>query len=67
MARLLCTLIFWVLMTADILASAVVVLLLYLPFVALKAIWLKLTGRIAKVTAESAAETEKPMLGHPGL
>lgn len=67
MARALSLLIFWVLMTADILVCAVVVLGLYLPFVALKAVWLKLTGRLDRVTADASIEPEKPMLGHPGL
>lgn len=64
-ARILSTLIFWILMTVDILGSIVVVLGLYLPFVVLKAIWLKLTGRIHHATGDpSVSDRERSMLHH---
>jgi hypothetical protein len=51
--KLLCYLIFLVLETLIILGSIVVVLCLYLPFVALKGAWLTATG---KVTPRVGAE-----------
>ena len=38
-------LVFWVLMTFLVAGAAVVVVFLYLPFVALKAVWMSVTGK----------------------
>lgn len=56
-ARVLSWLVFVVLMTCNIAASAVVVVLLYLPFVALKAVWQTARGK-AKVRPGSAGDSE---------
>ncbi|MBK8978010.1 MAG: hypothetical protein IPM29_19055 [Planctomycetes bacterium] len=45
-ARILSTIAFWILMTMLIAGGVVVVCCLYLPFVALKAAYLAVTGRI---------------------
>lgn len=55
--RILSYLIFVVLMTAIIIGSALVVMFLYLPFVAAKALWLTLAGRARlRVLGQTAHE-----------
>lgn len=57
-ARALSTLIFWILMCVLIPGAAVVVVFFYLPFVALKAIWLAITGRLSATTGLKAARSQ---------
>src|SRR5690606_36907060 len=45
-ARILSTLVFWILMIPIIIGSTFIVVAFYLPLVALKAAWLALTGRL---------------------
>jgi len=56
-ARIASTLIFWIVMTVLIAGALIVVPLLYLPFVALKALWLAVTGRLAEATGGAPAES----------
>jgi hypothetical protein len=49
-ARIVSTLIFCILMTVLITGAAVLVVTLYVPFVALKAIYYTVTGRLNEVT-----------------
>ena len=62
---LLSHLVFWPFMLCMTVGSALVVVFAYLPFVALKAIWLKATGRIDEVTGSrpSNSSTPKPHIG----
>ncbi|MGE0144561.1 MAG: hypothetical protein AB7I19_13540 [Planctomycetota bacterium] len=57
-ARALSTLIFWILMCVLIPGAAVVVVFFYLPFVALKAIWLAITGRLSATTGLKPGRTQ---------
>ena len=50
LARILSTILFWILMTFLILGAIPVVFGLYLPFVALKALYLAVTGQLSKHT-----------------
>ncbi len=65
--RLLCTLIFWILMTVLILGAIVLVIFVYVPLVVGKAIWLKVTGRFDEVTGSGAVDPEQRVNAHPGL
>lgn len=60
--RLLATLCFWLLMAVLIPGAVVVVCVLYLPFVALKGVWLKFTGRLdhARSTSQAKAAGADP-------
>ena len=62
--RILSYLIFVVLMTGIIVGSALVVVFLYLPFVALKAVWMTVAGR-ARLRVSSAAAHEGSTAGRP--
>lgn len=66
MARLLSNLLFWLLMIPIALGSLVFVVVAYLPFVALKAIWLAITGRLDRATGEPRAASGRPPPVHPG-
>lgn len=57
-ARILSTVIFWILMTGIILGSIVVVVCFYFPFVALKAAWLTVTGRLSEAIGEGDVPDE---------
>ena len=56
LARLLATAVFWLLMAVLIPGAVVVVFCLYLPFVALKGVWLKLSGRLDEARSTSRAK-----------
>lgn len=67
-ARIVSTVIFWLLMTVLVAGALVVVVGLYLPFVALKAAWYAATGRLSEVTGGDAemsdeADTARPHIG----
>ena len=51
MARLLATIFFWVWMTLLSAGALLVVVVLYIPFVVLKALLLTVTGRLHETTA----------------
>ena len=51
--RILCSLIFVVLMSVITVGSSVVVVFLYLPFVALKAVWMTTKGKARLRTAHA--------------
>ena len=50
LARILSHLVFWTFMAAMSVASLVFVVVVYLPFVALKAVWLAVSGRLHETT-----------------
>lgn len=56
--RLISQLIFWVLMIVLITGAAFVVVFLYLPFVALKALYLGLSGKLGRHGPGRRAESE---------
>lgn len=58
MARLLATIFFWVWMTFLGAGALVVVVVLYLPFVLLKALILTVTGRLHETTAIGNQKTD---------
>lgn len=62
---LLSHLVFWPFMLCMIAGSAVVVIFGYFPYVALKALWLKATGRIEEVTGpkQSTSSPPRPHVG----
>ncbi|MFO1052286.1 MAG: hypothetical protein U1F36_08740 [Planctomycetota bacterium] len=68
-ARILSTLIFWIVMTVVILGSIVLVLCVYLPFIVIgKALWLKLTGRLDRSLGHNEGQRAGQSIGaHPGL
>jgi hypothetical protein len=51
-ARIASHAVFWSFMTVMTVASFVFVLLVYLPFVALKAVWLAVSGRLHETTGQ---------------
>lgn len=57
--RLLSYLIFWLLMTLIILGSILVIVCLYLPFVAIKAAGMGLSGKLAGTNPESSLPAHK--------
>lgn len=61
-ARIACTLFFWIWMSILISGAVVVVFGLYLPFVALKALWVTVTGKLHEHTGlgNDAGEDEDP-------
>lgn len=57
--RVLARVVFAVLMTLSIVGSFFVVVLLYLPFVALKAIWLAARGKVALKSLRDEPQTRR--------
>lgn len=55
LSRLLATLCFWLLMAVLIPGAVVVVLCFYFPFVALKGVWMKLSGRLDEARGKAPA------------
>ena len=60
-ARILSTLAFWILMIPIIIGSTFIVVAFYLPFVALKAAWLALTGRLHEAIGERGDQAEQDL------
>ena len=65
MKRLASNLVFWLLMIPISVGSLVFVVVAYLPFVALKAAYLGLTGQLEKTTGRPATRDSAPPV-HPG-
>jgi hypothetical protein len=54
LARFLSNLTFWLIMAVLIPAAAVFVVVVYLPFIVLKAVWLTLTGNLHTTTSRAS-------------
>ena len=63
---LLSHLVFWPFMLCMIAGSTLVVVFGYFPFVALKALWLKATGRLDQVTGSPKSSSSSPPRPHIG-
>lgn len=55
-ARILSTIVFWLLMAVLIPGAVVVVVCAYLPFVVLKAAWLAVTGRLHEAVGDGVPD-----------
>ena len=66
MARLASNLIFWLLMIPISVGSLVFVVVAYLPFVALRAVYLGLTGQLEKTTGPRRTSRDSAPPVHPG-